>query len=302
MIHTITIGTARVHIELGDAVEAIKSIPDESVDLVLTSPPYFIGKEYDSSRHWQDFQGLFQEIAPQIGRVLKPTGSVCWQVGNHVWKGELVPLDYLVFQGMQGLKGFKLRNRIIWHYAHGTHSRNRMSGRHETILWYTKSERYYFDLDQVRVPQKYPGKRHYKGTKKGQYSGNPLGKNPGDFWEIGAAWDIPNVKAHHVEKTIHPCQFPIALAQRVVRALCPRDGNVLDPFLGSGTTTLASAMEMRNSHGIELDEAYFNVALSRANELSSGHLRFRDDAPVRAPSPGEAVAQRPDHFIQMAGE
>jgi adenine-specific DNA-methyltransferase len=302
MIQTLSINDTQAIIELGDAVNTLKFIPDQSIDLVLTSPPYFIGKEYDRSQRWEDFNSLFNEIAPHISRILKDTGSVCWQVGNHVKRGELIPLDYLVFDGMQRLEGFKLRNRIIWHYSHGTHSRNRLSGRHETILWYTKTDSYYFDLDPIRIPQKYPGKRHYKGPKKGQHSGNPLGKNPGDFWEVGSTWDIPNVKANHVEKTAHPCQFPVALAQRLIRALCPKDGTVLDPFLGSGTTVLASALEGRNSHGIELDEGYFDIAIERSSNLAKGQLRFREDQPIRAPKKGEAVSQRPDHFIQMAGE
>src|SRR5262249_45679680 len=80
--------------------------------------------------------------------------------------------------------GFKLRNRIIWHFEHGLHASKRFSGRYETILWFTKSEDYTFNLDSVRVPSKYPGKLHYKGEKRGLPSGNPLGKNPSDLWTI----------------------------------------------------------------------------------------------------------------------
>ena len=84
--------------------------------------------------------------------------------------------------------------RVIWTFEHGAHARKRLSGRHETVLWYTKGDNYEFNLDQIRIPQKYPGKRHYKGPNRGELSGNPLGKNPGDVWSI------PNVKANHVEK------------------------------------------------------------------------------------------------------
>ena len=69
-----------------------------------------------------------------------------------------------------------LRNRIIWTFGHGLNSTQRFSGRHEMILWFTKGEQYCFNLDCIRVPQKYPGKRYYKGEHKGELSGNPYGK------------------------------------------------------------------------------------------------------------------------------
>ena len=125
-----------------------------------------------------------------------------------------------------------MRNRIIWTFGHGLNSVRRFSGRHETILWSTKGDSLEFNLDEVRVPQKYAGKRAYKGPHKGELSGNPLGKNPSDVWEI------PNVKAKHIEKTEHPCQFPVAIPQRLIKALTHENALILDPFMGSGTTCL----------------------------------------------------------------
>ena len=77
-----------------------------------------------------------------------------------------------------------MRNRIVWHFGHGLHASRRFSGRYEVIMWFTKSDDYTFNLDAVRVPQKYPQKKHFKGPRRGELSGNPLGKNPGDVWEI----------------------------------------------------------------------------------------------------------------------
>lgn len=149
-------------------------------------------------------------------RILKPQGSICWQVGNYVDNGEIIPLDVILYPIFSRL-GLQLRNRIVWHFGHGLHASKRFSGRYEVILWFTKGHDYVFNLDAVRVPQKYPQKKHFKGPKKGELSGNPLGKNPGDIWEI------PNVKANHVEKTIHPCQFPVELIERLVLALTNED-------------------------------------------------------------------------------
>src|SRR5690606_1970695 len=123
----------------------------------------------------------------------------------HVQQGAVIPLDFLVHQEVAKNDTMRLRNRVIWTFNHGLHATKRFSGRHETILWYTKGPGAHFDLDSVRVPQLYPGKLHYKGPNKGKLSGNPLGKNPGDVLAI------PNVKGRHVEKTEHPCQFPVAL-------------------------------------------------------------------------------------------
>lgn len=286
----------RAEISTSDWGAFLKSLDTESIDLLITSPPYFIGKEYDESTKLADFECTIARLVLPVLRVLKPSGSLCWQVGNHVRRNRVIPLDYTVAQIMSEHSQFVLRNRIIWGFSHGTNPQRRFSGRHETILWYTKSNEYHFDLDAVRVPQKYPGKKHYKGPNKGQYSGNPLGKNPGDIWEVGAIWDIPNVKACHVEKTDHPCQFPVALARRLVVALAPEGGTVLDPFLGSGTTAIASLIEARNFVGCDISPEYTSLARQRLDALTRGKLRYREDIPVRSPRPTEAVSIPPSHF------
>ena len=208
-----------VSIYKGDCLNLLKEIPDNYCDLIITSPPYCMGKAYEDIH--DDIDTFIEQqkvIFEDIYRVLKIGGSLCWQVGYHVAESEAIPLDYYVYQIFgEGSKKYKdrliLHNRIIWTFGHGLNSIQRFSGRHETILWFTKGTKYSFDLDSVRVPQKYPGKRYYRGNKKGELSGNPLGKNPSDVW------DIPNVKANHVEKTQHPCQFPVAIPQRLIKAL-----------------------------------------------------------------------------------
>jgi adenine-specific DNA-methyltransferase len=183
-----------------------------------------MGKEYEKSLDVEDFIGAHEALAPLLIRALRPGGSLCWQVGHHVQHGVVTPLDAIVYPIFAEQNGLYLRNRIVWTFGHGVHASKRFSGRHETLLWFTKGRRYRFDLNAVRVPQKYPGKKHYKGPKKGKLSGNPKGKNPSDVWEI------PNVKSRHVEKTKHPCQFPVALVQRLVRALTLPGSLVVDPF------------------------------------------------------------------------
>jgi adenine-specific DNA-methyltransferase len=126
-----------------------------------------------------------------------------------------------------------------------------------------------------------------------------LGKNPGDVWDIGEVWDIPNVKANHVEKTAHPCQFPIALARRLVSALSPPGGLVVDPFLGSGSSAVAAVLEGRNFQGCDISREYVMIANLRMNDLTIGTLKFREDLPTYAPSGRESVAVTPPHFLNF---
>jgi DNA modification methylase len=234
--------------------------------------------------------------------VLSLRGSLCWQVGNYVEAGEVFPLDVFYYRLFKE-RGLKLRNRIVWHFAHGLHASKRFSGRYETLLWFTKSDDYTFNLDPVRVPSKYPGKTHFKGEKYGKPSGNPLGTNPSDVWKIvvqdweTALWDVPNVKANHPEKTLHPCQFPIELVERCVLALTDAGDWVLDPFSGVGSALLAALRHGRRAFGCEKDREYIGIAHERIQALWAGVLPYRPlGKPVHQPSGREKVAQVPEEW------
>lgn len=241
---------------LGDSLKTLKSFEDSKFKLIITSPPYNVGKEYEKKTTIAKYLVEQTPIISELVRTLSPNGSICWQVGNYIEKGEVFPLDFYYYNIFKSL-GLKLRNRIIWQFGHGLHSSKRFSGRYETILWFTKTDEYTFNLDSVRVASKYPGKRHFKGPKKGEYSGNPIGKNPSDIWDIvlndweNEIWDIPNVKSNHVEKTEHPCQYPIELVERCLLALTDENDWILDPFAGVGSTILAALKNNRNSVGIK---------------------------------------------------
>jgi len=273
-----------------DCTKYISELEDNSIDMMITSPPYFMGKEYDQSMSVDDFAECIRLLQSKIMTKIKDGGAVCWQVGSHLSRGVLTPLDVLVYNVCSEFPELKLRNKIVWTFDHGTHARNRLSGRHEYVLWFSKGEPTHFDLDPIRVPQKYPGKRHYKGPNKGEYSGNPKGKNPGDVWSI------PNVKARHVEKTEHPCQFPVALASRLIGALTPHDGLVFDPFAGVFTTAIAALERQRRFLCIEKDSQYFLMGEERVKAWYDGTLRVRCDEPVATPDPKRSVAIRPAHF------
>jgi adenine-specific DNA-methyltransferase len=257
------------NIECIDNLEYMRRLDKNSIHLIVTSPPYNIGKEYERKR--TSLEVYIEEQAATIAeavRVLHPNGSICWQVGNHVDDGEVFPLDIILYNLFKN-HGLKLRNRIVWSFGHGLHCQKRFSGRHETILWFTKSDDYIFNLDPIRVPSKYPNKKHFKGPNKGKLSSNPLGKNPSDIW------DIPNVKSNHVEKTAHPCQFPVALVERLVLGLTDRGQNVLDPYLGVGSSAIAALKHGRNAYGCDIMQEYVDIANDRIIQLEAGVLRTR---------------------------
>ena len=259
---------ADVVLHEGDCLDLLPQIPDGFVKLVVTSPPYNLGKPYESRLDMDIYLEQQRQVIEQCVRVLDDHGSICWQVGNYVEEGEIIPLDIVLYPIFASL-GLHLRNRIVWHFGHGLHASKRFSGRYEVILWFTKGNEYTFNLDAVRVPQKYPNKKYFKGPKRGELSGNPLGKNPSDVWEI------PNVKANHVEKTIHPCQFPVELVERLVLALTDAGDWVLDPFMGVGTTAIAALMHERKAIGAELMPEYVTIAKERLGMAERGTLRIR---------------------------
>ena len=291
--------SARIVLHHGDTHTFVETIPDESMALIVTSPPYNLGKDYETRAGIQSYLQQQAILIKQLHRVLRSDGSICWQVGNFVENGEIFPLDILYYDIFKKL-GMKLRNRIVWRFGHGLHASKRFSGRYETILWFTKSDNYIFNLDSVRVPSKYPGKLYYKGDKRGQPSGNPLGKNPSDIWEVVAhdweteLWDIPNVKSNHPEKTEHPCQYPIELVERCVLALTREDDWVFDPYAGVGASLLAAIMRNRKAMGSEKELDYVEAARKRIDDYANGRLGYRViGTPVFQPTGKEKVSQVP---------
>jgi len=271
---------SRIVVHTGDAYKFMQSVPSNAATLIITSPPYNIGKAYETRRTIDEYLRGQESLIDELVRALSDRGSICWQVGNYIEDGEVFPLDIL-FYPLFKKRGLKLRNRIVWHYSHGLHPSRRFAGRYETILWFSKGENHKFNLDPVRVPSKYPGKRHYKGPNRGKPSGNPLGKNPSDIWEIVVnnwdeeIWYIPNVKAAHPEKTIHPSQFPVELVERCVLALTDEDDWVIDPYCGVGSALIAGIKQDRRVIGCDKEPAYIEIARERIQAYYKGTLPIR---------------------------
>lgn len=290
-----------------DSLSQLRKLPDQKFQLIISSPPYNLGKVYERQLDLKDYLVWQQLCLVELYRILLPSGSIIWQTGNYVVNGEVFPLDMQFYPLFKQL-GMQLRNRIIWHFDHGLHASKRFSGRYETLLWFSKTNDYCFNLDPVRIPSKYPGKLHYKGPKAGLPSGNPMGKNPSDYWVISeqdllsdewecGLFEIPNVKHNHPEKTDHPCQFPVALAERCVMALSNPDDWVLDPFGGVGTSVIAALKRGRRGMSIDRDANYCDLATQRIQQFQQGILKTRPMMKkIHQPSGREKVAQSPESW------
>jgi adenine-specific DNA-methyltransferase len=229
------------------------------VDLIVTSPPYNVGKEYENKTDIEIYLKWQTEVIDRLNKILSEKGVIAYNTGNYIKNGLVYPLDCLLFN-MFTECNLLPRNRIVWTFEHGLHAKKRLSGRYETIMIFSRVNEHIFNLDEIRVPQKHPLKKHYKGSKKGELSGNPKGKNPSDVW------NITNVKNNHPEKTDHPCQFPEKLIEKIVKAYSNKNSIVMDPFMGSGTTGVVCENTERSFIGIELNKVYFNIAKERINQ------------------------------------
>jgi adenine-specific DNA-methyltransferase len=259
----------------GDCRQVLKSLGANSVDLIVTSPPYNIGKPYETRQALAGYLAEQKQVIAECARALAPSGSIFWQLGSYSHRGMIIPLDVRLFPFFEEA-GLLPRNRIVWVRQHGLHANRRFSCRHETMLWFTKSDAYKFHLDPVRVPQKYRNKKAWKGSRKGTLTCHPLGKNPGDVWAFSS------VKHNHEERTLHPCQFPEALVARVVLATSSEGDLVLDPYAGSGTVPAVAKALGRRYIGIELDPSYCALARRRILGRPDGHGVFPNLKLLRA--------------------
>ncbi|MFW9771927.1 MAG: DNA-methyltransferase [Candidatus Thorarchaeota archaeon] len=292
----------KIILHRGLSYDFLRKLPSKLIRLIITSPPYNLGKDYEIEKEFEEYLLEQELVIKELVRVLANNGSICWEVGNYIEEGEVYPLD-IYFYNLFKKYSLKLRNRIIWHFGHGLHCKNRFSGRYETILWFTKSNDYIFNLDEVRVPHKYPGKKAYKGPNKGKLSGNPLGKNPSDVWKLlskdwkNSFWEFPNVKSNHPEKTIHPCQFPIELVERCVLALTNENDYILDPYCGVGSSLIAGIKNNRKVIGIDKELKYIDIAKERINAYFEGILKIRPlGKKIHQPSGREKVSQIPKEW------
>ena len=247
----------------GNCLDLLPEIPDGSIDLVVTSPPYNINLKsrnaytdnYFDDLPEKDYREKIKNVIEELERVVKPSGSIWinmksrWmdEDGNTVspTQGSLEPPTWL----LDFTRGrLFLKNMVIWNYDINSDTQNnKFHPRHEFLFWFVKDPKEYnFDVDPVRVKPKTKDKRN-----------NPLGANPTDVWYI------PLVKGNSKERNDHPAQYPEKLVRRIILS-CSNPGEmVLDPFVGSGTTLNVALQEGRDGIGFEVNETYVKNARDR---------------------------------------
>ena len=240
----------------GDNLDFFSKIPKNSIDLTFTSPPYNIGKEYESSLPVNEYVEWCLSWIKEIHRVTVDDGAFLLNIGylSIPGVGKAVPITYLLWDKTP----FYLQQEIVWNYGAGVAAKKFLSPRNEKILWYLKNpESYIFNLDEIRDPDvAYPNQK-----KKGKLRCNTIGKNPSDVWQIAKVTSGANRSS--IERTPHPAQFPLDLCERVVRGFSAPNSLVIDPFLGSGSSLDSCSIWGRYSIGFELREDYCELAAKR---------------------------------------
>jgi adenine-specific DNA-methyltransferase len=239
-----------------DCLEAMTILPDESINLTVTSPPYNIGKEYENLLPLDDYINWCEKWITEIYRLTLCDGAFWLNLGYFSIKNraKAIPISYLLWDKIP----FYLIQEIVWNYGAGVAGSKFFSPRNEKFLWYVKnSETYTFNLDDIRDPNvKYPNQK-----KNGKIRVNPLGKNPTDVWEFPKVTSGQNRSSK--ERTPHPAQFPSAVIQRIIQASSNQNQIVLDPFLGSGTTAMVALDLNRLVIGFEIRQDYCDIAANR---------------------------------------
>jgi adenine-specific DNA-methyltransferase len=252
----------------GDCIELMAALGEEMIDLTVTSPPYNIGKEYETQRNLDEYLKWSSEWICRLYSVTQPNGAFWLNLGylSVPGRAKAVPIPYLLWDSVP----FYLIQEIVWAYGAGVAARRSFSPRNEKFLWYVRDEEdYVFDLDAVRDPNvKYP-----KQKKNGKLKCNPLGKNPTDVWQFPKVTSGTNRSSK--ERTPHPAQFPLAVIERIVRACSGPTGLILDPFMGSGTVAEAALRQGRPVVGFEIEPRYIDIAAARLSDAATA-LRHAD--------------------------
>lgn len=249
-----------------DCLDAMKRLPENTFDLVITSPPYNIGKEYEDVISVDKYLSWCQDWIAEIYKVTSENGSFWLNLGylSIVDRAKAIPIPYLLWDRIP----FYLIQEVIWNYGAGVAGRKFFSPRNEKFLWYVKNYRQYtFNLDKVRDPNvKFPNQR-----KNGKIKVNPLGKNPTDVWQFPKVTSGKNRSSN--ERTSHPSQFPLAVIERIIKSSSNESDLLLDPFMGSGTTVVAGLSLSRHVIGFEIREEYCDVAVKRLLTIANGVVK-----------------------------
>lgn len=263
-----------INLKLGDALELFKDIPDDSVDLIIADPPYNLGKDYgnnNDTKGFDEYLDFSRKWLTEARRVLKNTGTIYIFMGVRF-------ISYL-YSILERDLNMEFNSWITWYYTQGIGKTKGFSPRHDDILMFNKSKKFIFNIDDIRIPQKYYRERN-----------NMRGANPGNVWEFS--------HIHYCQKNRkpHPTQKPEGIIERMVLASSNKGDVVLDPFAGSGTTLRVCQQLGRSCIGFELNPEYIETINERLNSEFDG-FDSMDTRITRVPLDLRKKAIR-DEYIQ----
>lgn len=239
---------SEIEIKCGDALELLSAIPDESVDVIIADPPYNLGKDYGNNhdlKGFEDYLEFSQQWLKEAKRILKNDGTI------YVFMGVRF-ISYL-YDILDQKLGMHFNSWITWFYTQGIGKTKGFSPRHDDILMFTKTEDFKFNLDDIRVPQKFYRQRN-----------NMRGANPGNVWEFS------HVHYSNKNRKPHPTQKPEGIIERMILASSNEGDTILDPFAGSGTTLRVAQQLNRNGIGMEVNPEYVAMIQERLTEEFTG--------------------------------
>ena len=259
------IKTENLYVDFGDSRNLLKTIPDGSVKLAVTSPPYNIGKPYGKYKDkipLNEWKELISVVTKEIYRILTPDGSFFLNLSPVPFgeNKEILPLPYIGYDIMKET-GFYIRNIITWTFNNMQNCTQRLSGRYENIIWGVKDiTNYVFNLDDIRIPYITQNDKRLEGG---------AGRNPTDVWYFNRVNNMTKGKLG----LSHPTVYPIEMIERIIKMSSNDGDTVLDPFLGSGTTVVAALKLNRKGIGFELDQSYESEILKRI-ETESNNIQL----------------------------
>lgn len=263
----------KLDIRCGDILDQIKQIPDESVDLIVTDPPYNLSKNYGNTHdtfEFAEYLNFTEAWMKEADRVLKPDGTIYIFMGMRY-------ISY-VYNYLDSQLKYHFNSWIAWYYTQGIGKTIGFSPRHDDILMFTKSKKFTFNLDDIRIPQKY-----YRSVN------NMRGANPGNVWEFS---HMHYCSRHRLE---HPTQKPEGLYERIILASTNEGDTVLDPFVGSGTALRVCQNTGRNCIGIDINPEYVKMCKERLKKPFEGFDSI-DDRMTRVPNDLNDPAYRAEYI------
>jgi len=258
-----------------DAVEFLKKMPDNSVQLILIDPPYNLDLDYWDT--YEDYLGWAKNWLDEVYRVLSDNGN-CVIFGGFQFqdlkKGDLLEILHYTRHNTK----LRFVNLVIWYYKNGMSAHRYFANRHEEAIWLSKTNKYYFDLDSVRIPFDDATRDLYKRDKRLNPASVDKGKNPTNVWEIG------RLNGNSMERVGHPTQKPLEIIRRFVKALSYEGSVVLDFFAGSGTTGRICIEENRHSIMVDSDvslKKYFNRHLKNMkSNIFNKHYKIIENTDI----------------------